>query len=673
MAAADDSRLVEALASHGLAKTIDEIDGLLQGVLAAPPGHDPDTWLDLIAPPDATALRTLLKNRLIALDKKNANPPPPIADRLQRLKSALTALGLDGLVLPLTDEHRNEYIPEARQRLAWLTGFTGSAGALVVLGDRAVVFVDGRYTVQAEQQLDPELFERAHLIDMPPAKWLGANLKKGLRLAFDANLHVKAEVERFQKACDKAGAELVPLDENPIDSIWPDQPPMPIAPIEALDVRYAGEASDDKRTRMGKKVEEAGADVALIGAPDSIAWLLNIRGGDVPFNPLTLSFALLHKDGAVEFFLDERKLKPGQTFGNEVSHRSIQALGDSLDHLGSSGMKVLADPAWTNVKLTKRLAAAGAKVIDDSEPCMLAKAVKNPTELDGARNAQIRDGAAVSRFLSWLGDTIAGGNKISELEAAAVLEAERKKDPLYRGPSFDTISAAGPNAALAHYRVSEESNRTLEPGSLYLVDSGGQYPDATTDITRTIAVGTPTAAMKRHYTLVLKGHIALDRIQFPKGTSGVQIDAFARAPLWQAGLDFDHGTGHGIGSYLCVHEGPARIAKTGMVPLKPGMILSNEPGYYKPGAYGIRIENLVIVQEKDKPEGGERDLLGFENITRVPLDNRLFDAAILSDDEWAWIAAYHAQVRKDLGPLLTGSAKDWMLQATAAIGRLEGA
>ena len=664
MAATDDGRLAAALLSCGIDTSIDEIDDLLRGILAAPKGYDPDAWLDLIAPPEASDLRDVLRKRLEHLNREPTDQAASAADRLQRLTATLSTLDLDGFIQPLTDEHRNEYIPDARQRLAWLTGFTGSAGTLVVLGERAVVFVDGRYTVQAEQQLDPDLFERAHLIDTPPAKWLGQNLTAGQRFGYDANLHVKAEVERFQKVCDKVGAELVPLDDNPIDTIWPGQPPLPIAPLDSLDVQYAGEASADKRARMGKKVEEAGADVALIGAPDSIAWLLNIRGGDVPFNPLTLSFALLHKDGAVEFFLDQRKLKPGQTFGNDVSHRAIQALSGSLDHLGAAGKKVLADPAWTNVKLTQQLKAAGAQIIEDAEPCILAKAVKNETELQGARDAQIRDGAAVTRFLAWLDDAIASGHKVTELDAAAALEAERRKYPLYRGPSFDTISAAGPNAALAHYRVTEESNRTLEPGSLYLVDSGGQYPDATTDITRTVAIGIPTEDMRRHYTLVLKGHIALDRAVFPKGTSGAQIDAFARAPLWQAGLDFDHGTGHGIGSFLCVHEGPARIAKSGTVPFKPGMILSNEPGYYKPGAYGIRIENLVIVKDVEKPEGGERELLGFENVTRVPLDERLIQESLLTDDERSWIDAYHASVRQDLKHLLEGAAESWMIKNT---------
>jgi Xaa-Pro aminopeptidase len=667
MAAGYDERLTKALALHGVNKTLDEVDDLLNGVLAAPKGYAPDSWLDLIAPDDAADLRDLLRERLAEIDKESANPSPPITDRLQALRSTLSTLDLDGLVVPLTDEHRNEYIPDARQRLAWLTGFTGSAGTLVVLGDRAIVFVDGRYTVQAEQQLDPDLFERAHLIEMPPARWLGDNLTAGQRLAYDANLHVKAQVESYKKACDKAGAELVALDANPIDTIWASQPPMPIAPLDRLDIRYAGESSEDKRARMGKKVEEAGADVSLIGAPDSIAWLLNIRGGDVPFNPLTLGFALLHKDGAVEFFLDERKLKPGQNLGNGVSIQSIDDVVRSLDHLGSSGKRVLADPAWTNVALTRRLAAAGAKIVEDAEPCILAKAIKNDTELQGARDAQIRDGAAVTRFLAWLDEAIESGEKITELDAAAALEAERQKDPLYRGPSFDTISAAGPNAALAHYRVTEESNGTLEAGSLYLVDSGGQYPDATTDITRTVAIGEPTDEMKRHFTLVLKGHIALDRAVFPVGTSGAQIDAFARQYLWQAGLDFDHGTGHGIGSYLCVHEGPARIAKSGTVPFKPGMILSNEPGYYRTGSYGIRIENLVAVKKAERPEGGERDLLGFENLTRVPLDRRLIENSLLYNLEFSWIDAYHALVKRDLEPLLNGPAKAWMLKATAPI------
>lgn len=664
MTATDDGRLKDALASFGLEKTIYEIDDLLKGILAAPIGHDPDGWLDLLAPAEAADLRKLLKERLLRL---RAMPDPddqPIAYRLEQFREALTAVNLDGFIQPLTDKHRNEYIPAAAQRLSWLTGFTGSAGTVIIMRDRAVMFVDGRYTVQAEQQLDGDLFERAHLIQNPPATWLSKHLTTGQRFGYDPELHVKAEIERLSKATDKAGAMLVPVPENPVDGVWSTRPPMPIAPLASLDDAYTGEASGDKRQRLGKKVAESGADVALICAPDSIAWLLNIRGGDVPFNPLTLAFALLHRDGAVEIFLDKRKLRPRQHLGNAVAMQPLNHLDDSLELLGKAGKSVLIDPAWTNVKLTQQLAAAGAKLIEGNEPCILAKACKNAVEIEGARNAQRRDGAAVTRFLCWLDDAIAGGNEVTELDAAAALEAERRKDPLYRGPSFDTISAAGPNAALAHYRVTVDSNRMLERGSLYLVDSGGQYPDATTDITRTVAIGTPTDEMRRHFTLVLKGHIALDRALFPMGTSGAQLDVLARHPLWQAGLDFDHGTGHGVGSYLCVHEGPARIAKSGTVALKPGMILSNEPGYYQPGGYGIRIENLVTIIEAEMPEGGERQLLGFENLTRAPLDRKLIDISMLNDEEHAWVDAYHALVRQDLGALLDGAAKGWMNRAT---------
>ncbi len=652
-----------ALTAHGITRSIAEIDDLLLGVLAAPEGHAPDAWLDLIAPGDAADLRARLKNRLNSLRAAAAQPQPPIAERLRRLRETLAEAEVDGFIQPMTDEHRT-YVPAARQRLAWLTGFTGSAGTLVVLGDRAVVFVDGRYTIQAEQQLDPALFERAHLIETPPARWLGENLEMGQRFGFDPSLHVKAEVERLDRACNRAGADLVPLAANPIDRIWTDRPAMPVAPFERLDVSYAGESSDHKRQRMGESVGKAGADVALICTPDSIAWLLNIRGNDVPFNPLTLGFALLYKGGAVEFFLDPRKVKPGQSLGDDVSIQPLQTLHARLDQIGGERQAVLIDPAWTNTALTDRLAAAGARLIEHDDPCILAKACKNPVELAGARNAQRRDGAAVCRFLAWLDERLDTGDEVTEMDAAAALEAERKKDPLFRGPSFDTISAAGANAALAHYRVTPESNRKLEAGTLYLVDSGGQYPDATTDVTRTIAVGEPTEEMRRRYTLVLKGHIALDRIRFPVGTSGAQIDVLARRPLWQAGLDFDHGTGHGVGSFLCVHEGPARIAKSGTVPLKPGMILSNEPGYYQSSAYGIRIENLMAVVEVGIPKGGERPLLGFESLTRVPLDRRLIVPSMLDAGERAWVDAYHAKVRDDLGDLLTAPARAWMIAAT---------
>ena len=479
-------------------------------------------------------------------------------------------------------------------------------------------------------------------------------------------MHIKAEVERYRAACAKAGAELVALDDNPVDRVWTTRPAPPIAPIRELDERYAGEAADAKRVRMGRAVAAAGAEVAVITAPDSIAWLLNARGGDVPFNPLFLSFALLHADGAVELFVDPRKMMPGQHLGNGVSIQPIEGFASALGRLGVDRRTVLVDPKITSVQVIRRLEAAGARVIEGEDPCMLAKACKNPVELAGARAAQRRDGAAVCRFLCWL-ERAVGTRAITERDAAARLDDERARDPLYRGPSFETISAAGPNAALPHYRLTDASNRVLGREPIYLVDSGGQYLDATTDITRTVAVGAPTAEMRRQFTLVLKGHIALARALFPVGTTGAQLDSFARQHLWQAGFDFDHGTGHGIGSYLCVHEGPQRIAKTGTVALKPGMILSNEPGYYRSGAYGIRIENLVIVEPRPKPAGGERELLGFETITRAPIDRRLIEPGLLDSGERAWLDEYHARVRADLIDLVGAETADWLLQATAPL------
>jgi Xaa-Pro aminopeptidase len=656
------SELARLLTAAGGRRSVEEIHELIRGVIAAPAGPEPDAWLDLVAPAEAHALRVAL----LRLKEELASVPveePPIAQRLRRLRAELSARGLDGLIVPLTDEHRNEYVPACAQRLAWLTGFTGSAGVLVVLTERAAVFVDGRYTVQAEAQLDPQLFERRHLVEEPPAKWLGDQLSAGQRVGYDPALHVKAELERYRAACAKAGAELVALDDNPLDAIWTTRPAPPIAPIRELDERYAGESAAAKRARMGKKVAEAGAQVATITAPDSIAWLLNARGGDVPFNPLFLCFALLHADGAVELFVDPRKLRPDQHLGNGVSIQPIEGFKGALGQVGAAGRAVLVDPKITSAQVLQTLEAAGAKVIEGEEPCVLAKACKNPVELAGARAAQRRDGAAVCRFLCWLEQEL-GRREVTEREAAAQIDGERARDPLHRGPSFETISAAGPNAALPHYRSTDESNRVIDRDSLYLVDSGGQYLDATTDITRTIAVGTPSADMRRRFTLVLKGHIAIARALFPVGTTGAQLDSFARQHLWRAGLDFDHGTGHGIGSYLCVHEGPQRIAKSGTVTLKPGMIISNEPGYYQAGAYGIRTENLVIVEARPTPEGGERELLGFETITRAPIDRRLIVSDLLDEEERAWLDDYHARVRADLIDLMDGAAAAWLAEAT---------
>jgi Xaa-Pro aminopeptidase len=659
-----DARLAVLLERSGSRLTVEEVRDLVAGVLAAPEGFEPDAWLDLVAPPEATELRAVLRELKAELASADPKADPPLPERLAALRRVLAERGVDGFILPLTDEHRSEYIPAAAQRLAWLTGFTGSAGLVIVLPERAALFVDGRYTLQAREEVDASLFELRHLIDQPPEKWLAEHLQPGRRVGFDAALHVKSEVERFRRACIRAKGELVALDGTPVDVIWASRPPPPVAPVDRLDEAFAGESSEAKRARMGEAVRRNGAEVAVLSAPDSIAWLLNIRGGDVPYNPLALAFALLHADGGVELFIDRRKLRPGLALGNGVSVQPIAGFAGALEGLGQSDRAVQVDPAITSVGVIERLAKSGARVIEADEPCILAKACKNPVELQGACDAQRRDGAAISRFLCWLEQAALEG-RVTEMEAAAWIEEERRRDPLYRGPSFPTISAAGPNAALPHYRVSEESNRVLEAGSLYLVDSGGQYLDATTDITRTVAVGEPTDEMRRHFTLVLKAHVAIARAVFPAGANGAQLDGLARRPLWQAGLDYDHGTGHGIGSFLCVHEGPQRIAKTSLVALKPGMILSNEPGYYKNDAWGIRIENLVAVVPHGIPPGGERELLGFETLTRAPIDRRLIVAELLDADEIAWLDDYHARVRAELMDLVGRSTASWLIAATA--------
>jgi Xaa-Pro aminopeptidase len=667
-ASTDDGRLGALREASGVWRGPDEIRAIIRGVLAAPRGYRPNAWLDLIAPPEAIELRSVLLELKGEIARSERKDEPPVAERLARLRRELARQGVQGLILPLTDEHRSEYLPAASRRLTWLTGFTGSAGLCIVLPERAALFVDGRYTLQAKAEIDPDLFEPRHVTEHPPAGWIKDNLGPGERLGYDANLHIKAELERYRKAAERAEGELVALEVNPVDAVWQTRPPAPIAPVEVLDEAYAGEGSAEKRSRMGQLVARAGAGIAVIPATDSIAWLLNMRGGDVPYNPLVLSFALLHAEGAVELFLDPRKLKPGQSLGNGVAIQPIEAFEDVLSHLGQEGRAVLVDPSVVSAGVIERLHAAGTRLIEGDEPCRLAKATKNEVELAGARAAQIRDGAAVCRFLHWL-EVETGRRRVSELEAAARLDEERRRDSLFRGPSFPTISGAGPNGAIVHYRVTDESDRALEPGSLYLVDSGGQYLDATTDITRTVAIGEPDQDMRRHFTLVLKGHIAIARAIFPQGTTGGQLDTLARLALWRAGLDYDHGTGHGVGAYLCVHEGPARISKTGSGPaLQPGMILSNEPGYYRSGAYGIRIENLVAVRAHGRPAGGERDLLEFETLTRAPIDRRLIEPGLLDAEERAWLDDYHARVRVDLADLVDGDIASWLLSATRAIG-----
>jgi Xaa-Pro aminopeptidase len=586
------------------------------------------------------------------------------AARLAALRSELAARGLDGFIVPRADEYQGEYVAPYAQRLGWLTGFTGSAGVAVVLKERAAVFVDGRYTLQVRAEVDTALFEPVHLADTPPTRWLGDALTAGARLGFDPWLHTSQQVETLEAACDRIGAELVPCLDNPVDAVWPDRPAPPLTPVVPHGVTFAGCASADKRAELARALQAERLDAAVLSAPDSVAWLLNIRGGDVEYVPLPLAFAILHADGTVQLFLDARKPAPGLAdhLGAGVRVLPPAALAGALDAL--SGKRVRLDSATAPFWIAGRLQAARAVVDEGADPCALPKACKNAVELAGARAAHRRDGAALTRFLAWLAATAPAGG-LSEMAAADRLESFRTEGEHFRGLSFPTISGAGANGAIVHYRSTAATDRRLEPGQLYLVDSGAQYLDGTTDVTRTVAIGPAGAEERRRFTLVLKGHIALAAARFPAGTTGSQLDTLARRALWAEGLDYDHGTGHGVGSYLSVHEGPQRIAKAGnTVALKPGMVLSDEPGYYKAGAYGIRIENLLAVTEASAPEGAERPLLGFEVLTLAPIDRALVATEILTADERAWLDAYHARVGADIAPLVDAATREWLEAAT---------
>ena len=598
--------------------------------------------------------------------------PAPGA-RLSALRRELSRQNLDGFLVPLADEHQGEFIASRSQRLAWLTGFGGSAGMAVVMAEKAAIFVDGRYTLQVRDQVDTDAFVPQHLAEMPPDKWLQEQTAKGAKIGFDPWLHTPSGADRLRKACKAAGAELVAIDVNPVDEVWTDQPPAPLGPATAYPEEFAGRKSAEKRRLVAEGLRESGADAVVLSAPDSIAWLLNIRGSDVPNTPLALSFAIVHATGSVDWYVDPRKLTTAtrSALDDGVTVKDPAQFGAGLQALGAAGKSVRLDTASIPEAVRSLLAEAGADIVSGTDPCTLPKAKKNAVEIDGTRNAHIRDGAALTSFLAWLAaDAPKGG--VTEMSAAARLRAFRSPDDRFRGLSFETISGSGPNGAIVHYRVTPETDRELAPGDVYLVDSGAQYLDGTTDVTRTVYIddgaGAPAEARER-FTRVLKGHIAVATARFPAGTHGSQIDALARQPLWEAGLDYDHGTGHGVGAHLGVHEGPQRISKQGGgVPMEPGMILSNEPGYYKEGAYGIRIENLVVVKEADNaPPAAERKLLDFETITLAPIDRALIDAELLSEDERDWLNAYHARVRKTLSPLVNDEVREWLERATEAL------
>jgi Xaa-Pro aminopeptidase len=586
------------------------------------------------------------------------------AARVAALREALARQSLDGFLVPRADAHQNEYVPKSAERLAWLTGFTGSAGFAVVLPEEAAIFVDGRYAIQARQEIDGKIFKPIDIAETAPSAWLAEHASEGARIGYDPWVHTSGQIERFAKAVAEKKIELVALDANPIDALWTDRPAEPAGPVTIHPARYAGETAAAKIKKLRAALK--GADAALMSDPHAICWAFNIRGADVAHTPIALCFALLPKDGAPALYIDEAKLDARTRAALEkfLTLRAPDALVDDLKKAGGRGETALFDAATAPAKLVETLRDAGGKPRVADDPAALPKAIKNKAELAGARAAHIRDGAALTRFLAWFAEAAPKG-ALTEISAAEALETFRRENGDLRDISFPTISAFGEHAAIPHYRVTEKSNLRIGRG-VYLVDSGAQYLDGTTDVTRTVVVGRASKQLKDHFTRVLKGHIAVARAVFPKGVSGAQLDAFARRYLWEAGLDFDHGVGHGVGSYLSVHEGPQRISKMGGTPLQPGMILSNEPGYYRAGEYGIRLENLVIV-EKREIAGAEREMYGFETITLAPFDLNCVEPRLMSPEEIAWLNAYHAHVRKTLSPLVDAKTRKWLREATRAI------
>ena len=593
--------------------------------------------------------------------------------RLDALRTELDKRGLDGFVIPISDEHMSEYVGSYAQRLHWLTGFGGSAGSAAVLREKAAMFTDGRYTVQVREQVDGKLYDYEDVPATSPAKWIAANAPEGAKIGYDAWLHGVDWAEQAEKLFAKKGIELVPVDSNPIDAVWADRPQPSLEAAVPHDDKFAGRSSADKRAEVADWLKSEGYDATVITALDSVAWLLNMRGVDVDNTPVALSYVLAHADGTAELFIAPEKVTPELTqhLGNAVRVRDRADFQPALARL--SNKTVAVDPNHAVAGIFHALEQGGAKVVRDADPAVMPKAIKNPAEQQGHRDAQARDGAAVVKYLRWIEENAPSGD-VDELTAAAKLREFRGLSPDMKDTSFDTISAAAGHAALPHYKVDEDSNIAIPPSSIYLCDSGGQYPDGTTDITRTVWVGPgePTAEMVDRNTRVLKGHIELDRARFPDQTTGGALDVLARMHLWAAGVDYGHGTGHGVGSYLAVHEGPQRISKPGgafpgtETPLSEGMILSNEPGYYKAGEFGIRIENLVLVVDAEI-EGAEGKYLTFETLTHVPLDRRLVDKSLLTPEEIEWWNSYHAKTRDILAPQLEGEDLAWLERECAPL------
>lgn len=586
-------------------------------------------------------------------------------EKLNALRQQIAAEGLDGFIIPLTDEHQSEYVSANAQRLAWLTGFTGSYGVAVVLADKAAVVSDGRYTIQIMSEVDGNLYDRLNVADQGHLDWLYDTMPEGAKIGFDAWLHTASWATQARQKLAKKGAELVAVSDNLVDRIWRDQPAEPTGKVDIHPDQYAGESAASKRARLAIDLKNDGADTAVLSALDSIAWAFNIRSTDVKHTPVSIAYAFLHADETADLFLHADKITAElkSSLGNAIRVREKNEFQDALKELGKQTKIVLIDKDTASETISKTLEDSGAKIIKGSDPAVLPKAIKNPTEQEGARQAHIRDGVAIVKTMHWL-KTEGPKGHLSELDVVDQLLAFRQESDLLRDISFRTISGSGPNGAIVHYSVDEKSNRAVENNSVFLLDSGGQYPDGTTDITRTMAIGDAGEDARRYHTLVLKGHIALATAKFPKGTTGPQLDSIARFPLWQSGLDYDHGTGHGVGSFLAVHEGPGRISKgPNSIALEPGMIFSNEPGYYQTGRFGFRQENLELVVEVEI-DGAERPMLGFECLTLAPIDQDLINLKMLSETEKLWLQHYHQRVFETLSPLLTGEALNWLKRVT---------
>ena len=581
------------------------------------------------------------------------------ADKLTALRKILDQEKVDGFIIPRADEYQGEYVPESADRLRWITGFTGSAGFAVVMKDKACVFSDGRYTIQLKQQIDAELFETGDSTKITAADWIAANGGEGFTLGYDPRLHTPREIAAF----DKKGIRLKALPRNPLDAVWDDRPAAPAAKVELFPIVSAGITAQDKLDQVAEVLRKNKCDAAILALPDSIAWLLNIRSNDIPHIPVALSYAVVRDNATIDWFIDEGRVPDDvrASLGNRVMILPPDYLEQSL--AGLAGKNILVDERRTAVWFTETLKANGAQVVDLKDPVIALKAHKNRAEQESMRNAHIRDGVAMVKFLKWFSKESVK-ETLTEIDAERKLEEFRREAPEYRDSSFDTIAGFGANGAIVHYRADEKTNARIERWNMLLLDSGAQYADGTTDITRTIAVGEPTQEMKENFTLVLKGHIAVAAARFPLGTTGTQIDTLARAPLWQRGLDYAHGTGHGVGCYLSVHEEAASISSRGHDAIEPGMILSNEPGYYKEGEYGIRIENLLLAYTDGECESTGKPMVAFETLTFAPIDKTLVVSELLTPDEQFWLANYHKQVFAKLSPYLDHATLDWLREET---------